>query len=229
MPEISQVVSPGDCNTNQPESVSSSLLRTVRLIVVVEGFFDVEFLTRISRILHDHDPQVPDLQELERSGEILFLPIAGSNFLHWTHRLAGLGLSELHILDREIAPLTEERERAAELVNQRPGCRAVLTSKRAMENYLSPQALKEARGIDVHFGDRDDVAQLAASCLVKQAGGPDWSELKSRTRRRLRNLAKKWLNSEAADRMTVERLAERDPAGEVRSWLMTIGRLGSWD
>ena len=199
--------------------------RKARLIVVVEGFFDVEFLTRISRILHKHDPQVPDLRTLEQSGEIIFVPIAGSNFLHWTHRLAGLTVAEFHILDRETAPLTEERLRAAELVNQRPGCRAVLTSKRAMENYLSPEALKEARGINVSFGDQDDIPQMTASALLKQAGGPDWSELKSRTRRRLRNLAKKWLNSEAVDRMTVERLAERDPAGEVRAWLMTIGSL----
>jgi hypothetical protein len=197
-----------------------------RLIVVLEGFFDIQFLTRISSILHNDDSQVPDLRTLEQSGEIIFVPIAGSNFLHWTHRLAGLGTSEFHILDREIGPLTEERERAAELVNQRPGCMAVLTSKRSMENFLSPQVIKEVRGIDVHFGDHDDVAQLAAGALQKRAGGPDWSDLKSRTRRRLRNLAKKWLNTEAVDRMTVERLAERDPAGEVRSWLITICRLG---
>ena len=96
-----------------------------------------------------------------------------------------------------------------------------------MENYLDPQTLREARGIDVPFGDHDDVPQLAASCLLKQAGGPDWSKLPSRSRRRLRNLAKKWLNTDAVDRMTVDRLDGHDPTGEVRSWLMAIGRLGS--
>ncbi len=176
--------------------------------------------------LDRHDPQVPDLCTLEKSGEILFVPIAGSNFLHWTHRLAGLGLAEFHLLDREVAPLTQERVRAVELVNQRPGCRAVLTGKRAMENYLSPQTLQEVRGIDVTFGDHDDVPQLAAGALLRQSGGPDWSELSSRSRRRLRNLAKKWLNTAAVDRMTPDRLAERDPIGEVRSWLITIGTLG---
>ncbi|MBI3864905.1 MAG: ATP-dependent endonuclease [Planctomycetia bacterium] len=199
----------------------------VRLIVVVEGGFDIQFLKRISRILHDHDPQVPDLRALEDSGEILFLPIAGSNFLYWTHRLAGLGVPEFFILDREVSPLTEERERAAELVNQRPGCRAVMTSKRAMENYLDSQSLKEVRGIDVPFGDQDDVPRLAASALLQQAGGPDWSRLDSRSRRRLRNLAKRWLNTDAAERMTVERLAARDPVGEVWSWLMMIGEMGT--
>ena len=211
-----------------PQS-GSARRHVVRLIVVVEGGFDIQFLKRISRILHNHDPWVPDLRTLEQSGEILFLPIAGSNFLHWTHRLARLGLAEFHILDREISPLTEEREKAAELVNQRPGCRAVLTGKRSMENFLHPAVLKEIRGIDVSFGDQDDVPQLAASALLKQVGGPDWLELSSRSRRRLRNLAKKWLNTEAVERMTVQRLAERDPAGEIRSWMKTIGQLGQAD
>ena len=61
----------------------------------------------------------------------------------------------------------------------------------------------------------------------KQAGGPDWSELKSRTRRRLRNRSKKWLNTEAVDRMTIGRLAQRDPSGEVRSWLSLIGEIAT--
>lgn len=227
MPDVSNSVFHVNQDDNQPSSLESSSLRTVRLIVVVEGGFDIQFLKRTGRILHDHDPQVPDLQALEQTGEILFLPIAGSNFLYWTHRLAGLGIPEFFLLDREVSPLTEERVRAAELVNQRLGCRAVLTCKRAMENYLDSRALKEVRGIDVLFGDKDDVPQLAASALLKQAGGPDWLELNSRSRRRLRNLAKKWLNTDTVERMTVERLAERDPAGEVRSWLMTIGEMGT--
>jgi hypothetical protein len=90
---------------------------------------------------------------------------------------------------------------------------------------LSPQVLQEVRGIDVPFGDHDDVPQLVASCLLKHAGGPDWPALTSRGRRRLRDCAKRWLNTTAVERMTVKWLGERDPAGEIRSWLMTIGDL----
>lgn len=37
--------------------------------------------------------------------------------------------------------------------------------------------------------------------------------------------AKCWLNTTAADLMPVELLQERDPEGEVMSWIRTIGRL----
>ena len=53
-----------------------------------------------------------------------------------------------------------------------------------------------------------------------------WDELSARARKRLRYKAKKWLNSRAVEQMTAARLAERDPDGEVRSWLATIAKLG---
>jgi hypothetical protein len=196
--------------------------RTVRALVIVEGSFDVEFLKRVSRILHADDPNLPDLRALEQAGTIIFVPIGGSNFCHWTHRLAGLEIPEFHLYDREVPPLTAEREQAADLVNRRPGCHAVLTSTRAIENFLDPHALLEARGIDIAFGDHDDVPQLVAQRMLELSGGPVWSELPSRGRRRLRDRAKKWLNTEAVARMTAARLAERDPDGDIRLWLTTI-------
>jgi len=198
---------------------------TVRLIVVLEGGHDVKFLKRISRILHADDPHLPDLSALEQKGLLLFVPIGGSNFCYWTQRLAGLGLHEVHLYDREIEPLTTERQIAAEIVNHRPGCRAFLTGKRATENYLDCRALQEARGLDIAFGDSDDVPLLVARSLPEQTGGPDWSCLPSRSRRRLKDRAKRWLNTDAVNKMTPERLAERDPKGDVRSWLTAISEL----
>ena len=52
----------------------------------------------------------------------------------------------------------------------------------------------------------------------------DPESLSRRARQRLRNRAKAWLNTAAADCMTPERLAESDPAGEIPQWLATIGR-----
>lgn len=202
--------------------------RTARLIVILEGGYDVSFLKRVSQTLHADDPRIPELRALERSGTIVFVPIGGSNFTHWTNRLAGLALPEFHLLDREIPLLTEERQQAAEIVNGRPGCRAVLTGKRAMEHYLSREALREARGLDVAFGDHDDIPQLVARFLIERAGGPDWSALPARSRRRLKDRAKRWLNTEAISRMTVTRLTQRDPAGDIRSWLTTIAEMAVW-
>lgn len=198
------------------------------MIVVVEGENDIEFMRRVSQILHDDDSQLPDLWALERSGEIIFVPIGGDNFCRWTERLASLRLPEFFILDREIPPLTCERQLAAEIVNRRHDCHAVLTGTRALENYLDRESLREVRGVDVDFGDDDDVPQLVASQLLKQSGGPPWSELSSRGKRRLKNRAKKWINTEAVSRMTVQRLADRDPDGDIRLWLTTIAWLAGF-
>src|ERR1700730_3213154 len=117
------------------------------------------------------------------------------SFIYWTDRLSGLGIPEFFLLDREISPLTEERLQAAEVVNSRAGCRAVLTKKRAAENYLHPEALRESRGLELAFGDEDDVPLLVARSLLEGMGGPDWSALPSRSRRRLKDRAKRWLNT----------------------------------
>ncbi|MGA2257072.1 MAG: hypothetical protein ABSG53_20665 [Thermoguttaceae bacterium] len=52
-----------------------------------------------------------------------------------------------------------------------------------------------------------------------------WDQVPARTRKQLRNKANKRLNTRAVEQMTPARLAERDPNGEVRSWLATIATL----
>lgn len=85
-----------------------------KLIVVVEGRHDVEFLRRISKMLHVADRTLPDLGERQRAGELIFLPIGGGDIATWGTALAGLGMNELHIYDREVPPETELRQQAAE-------------------------------------------------------------------------------------------------------------------
>jgi hypothetical protein len=146
----------------------------------------------------------------------------------WTDRLAPLGSPEVHLYDRESGAATAPRLRAAEIINRRPGCRAFVTDKRALENYFHPDCLREARGIDVVFGDHDDVAALVARHAWDRGDKSiRWSALPPRARRRLRDKVKVWLNNEAVMRMNLDRLADRDPAGELVSWLSTIGRLAS--
>lgn len=206
-------------------------LAPVRVLVVVEGQFDIQFLRRLSRILHADDPRLPDLIRLEQAGELIFVPIAGGNILAWTGRLAPLGIPEFHIYDRELPPETATRERAVEQVNRRYGCQAVLTLKRNLENYLHPDAILEARGIPLRFGDFDDVPELAAqACYTQRAAGTalgPWDEIPARMRKRLRDRAKHWLNTWAVDRMTLEKLAERDTAGDVQGWLESIAHLAN--
>lgn len=121
---------------------------------------------------------------------------------------------------------TELRRRAAAMVNMRPGCVARLTAKRSLENYLHPAAIEEASGFEIQVSDDCDVADLLArQSHLRQGGQPPWEELPRGTHKRRRNRVKKWLVTKATDRMTPERLAERDPKGEVASWLKTITEL----
>jgi len=197
-----------------------------RLLILVEGRHDVSFLTGISSILHRHDPSLPDLRALEQTGEVVFVPVGGGDVIAWGGRLAPIGLPEVYILDREMPPATETRQRAASIVNQRSNCRAFVTKKRALENYLHPRCLLEARGIEVTFGDNDDVPELVArECYRPALGEPAWQALSGRARKRCRERAKRWLNQDAVARMTPERLAAQDHQGEIRSWLLAMARL----
>jgi len=198
----------------------------VKLLCIVEGKHDLAFLRSISRTLHADDPTLPDLGKLERAGAVLMLPIGGGDLLAWAARMAALGLPESHLLGREVPPATERRQQAVEIVNQRLNCRAHLTRKRALENYLHPRAVEEISSLDLAFGDEEDVADLVArACFERQDHELTWEELPGRARKRFRETAKRWLNRQAVERMTVRMLDERDPVGEVRRWLEAIGEM----
>lgn len=47
------------------------------MLVVVEGPNDIEFLRRISAILHRDDPRMPDLADMERQFALVFAPTGG--------------------------------------------------------------------------------------------------------------------------------------------------------
>ncbi len=138
------------------------LLRTTtQVLVVVEGPNDIEFLRRISTILHREDPHIPDLADMERKDALVFVPSGGVD-LSTGIRFASLGLPEFHLLDRDLPPATQTRQQVAAIVNARPRCCAVVTSKRNLENYLHPQAIFEASGFSIEFTDEDDVPDLIA-------------------------------------------------------------------
>jgi hypothetical protein len=200
-------------------------VRAPGVLLVVEGLNDIEFLLRMSRILHAHGASVPDLADLERLGRLVFVPVGGENLQHWSKRLGALGWREFHLYDREVAPETEIRHQAAFAVNARPDCRAVVMQKRSLENYLHPLAIEEAKGFQVRFSDLDPVADIVARlCLPVDC---HWDELSRRAKNRLRYRIKKWLNRDAVDRMTPARLAEQDLSGELMSWLSVVAALAS--
>lgn len=205
---------------------SSRTCNRTKLLIVVEGRHDVVFLRTLSGTLHGTDASIPDLAALEAGGELVFLPFGGGDVLAWADRLAALQMHELHIYDREASPETELRQRAAARVNQRHNCRAFVTGKRALENYIHPRCIREISGLELTYGDDEDVAELVArGCHERSGRPPAWEALPGRARKRFRERAKKWLNRLAVELMTPELLAGSDPAGEIRTWLAAAGEL----
>ena len=163
---------------------------------------------------------------MEQRGELIFIPIGGGHVQTWTQRLAPLGKAEFHLYDHELPPETDHRRAAAATINRRPRCRAVLTRKRSLENYLHPQAIQAAGDIDVGIDDFDRASEITAKQLYRnETAETPWELLTRRARNRLAYRAKRWLDTKAADHMTCELLKERDPDAEIASWLQTMGAM----
>ncbi|QDT29874.1 hypothetical protein Enr10x_52310 [Gimesia panareensis] len=155
----------------------------------------------------------------------IFLPIGGHPRA-WIRRLAPLQLPEFYLFDRESPPETEQRETLVAQINRRPHCRAVLTQKRSLENYLHPRAIETVANITPEFGDQDCVAsEVAQRVFNSRHEDYCWELLDRRPQVKLRNRTKHWLNTSAVEQMTVPLLQERDPDGEIISWLETIAQL----
>ena len=214
-------------NNESEISPSPCQKRTLRpVLVVVEGVNDIEYLRRLSAMLHDHDERLPDLGAMEREGRLAFVPFGGGDVLSWTHRLAPLACQEFHLLDREMPPETELRQTAAERINARAGCLARLTQKRSLENYLHPAAIRAAGSFEVEYGDFDAVGEVIARKLYEpESRHKPWDELPRRRRKQLCYRVKRWLNTHVVECMTPEFLAARDSEGEIAEWMMTIARM----
>ena len=196
------------------------------LLCIVEGQHDIEFLRRISAMLHCADGSLPDLGVLEQMGQLVFIPCGGGNVLAWADRFAALGCPEFHLFDREIPPETDVHRAAVERVNLRPGCRAFLTTQRTLEGYLHPMAIQRAGGGVVELVEDQLVARgVARQWFERTALNHTWPQLSRRAQLRFTNRAKRWLNTVAVEQMTPDLLAERDPHGEVSGWLSSIAAL----
>lgn len=198
------------------------------VIVVVEGQFDIEFLRRISRTLHAADSAVPNLATEETDGNVILVPFGGGGHAEWISRFQSLRLPEFHLFDRETSPETENRLATAAAINVRPGCRAVVMQRRSLENYLHPEAITDAFDVSVAFTPQCPVVQRLATELHRSGSfAVPWQELSRKGQHRLFNRLKRRLNTTAADHMTVARIQQADPAGEIHSWLATITRLAN--
>lgn len=197
-----------------------------KLLILTEGVHDIQFLRHAGRMLRTLDPQLPDLDQLESAGRLLFLPLGGGGACTWVRRFESLRCRECYILDRETMPQTLEREHAAECINRRAGARAFLTKKRGIENYFHSAAISESLGVEVDCGDDNDVAAAVAEQLLHRSQSKaTWQSLSPHDRKRRRDRVKRILHARSLDHMTASRIGERDVHDEIRTWLLVIRSL----
>ena len=183
----------------------------VKVLVCVEGPNDIAAIGHMSSTLHRADPTLPDLVNDPR---IASIPLGGGTLTHWVNLgyLRPLGRPEVHIYDGDVTKYSAQVDQ----VNQRSdGSWAVQTSKHELENYLHPRVIKESIGVDIKFGDTDDVPKLVSEALESSTERRRWNT----------STVKQKLTDQAFPLMSAELINERDPNGEVEGWLRRIGEM----
>lgn len=179
----------------------------VKVVVCVEGPTDVEAIKSFNRCLHEH---FPNLVDIEINPEIMIIPLGGSILKHWAdyQYLRKLNCKEFHIYDNDVAKYQE----TVNTINSRgDGSWAGLTQKREIENYLHQDAIFEGYGVSVET-DSDGVPSRFGAAYALKMG---WKGLND-------NNAKIKLSSVFRDKMNYRRLSERDPNGEIKGWFDRI-------
>lgn len=186
----------------------------VRALCCVEGPTDVLALKSLSNALHQEDPNVINLSNDER---IAFVVLGGGTLKHWVNHnyLKSLGKPEIHIYDADVP----KYQRSAQDVNDRDDdSRAFITQKHEIESYLHPQAIKTAFGVEIEVTDHPNADGKATPKVFSEA----FSKLKNFDAVMGDTKAKSKLANRAFSEMTAEMIHERDPDGEVKSWLESM-------
>lgn len=173
-------------------------------------------------MFRSHGTAVPDLEALELTGEVVFVPSGGAgNLALWSSRLHVLNRPEFHLYDRDApsgAPAKHQVK--VDAVNQRVCCKGVSTSRNEMENFVHyaainacAQELQLACNLAASYGPDDDVPALLTTELNQHAPqSAKWGHSK----------VKAWLAGTVVPAMDAQMLSQIDPAGEMRGWMTEI-------
>ncbi|HHL3302546.1 TPA: ATP-binding protein [Bacillus cereus] len=190
---------------------ASPISRGVKVAVFVEGPNDLSILKILSSIIARENPQIVDLST---SDDVVIIPCGGDTLRGWVENqyLKQLNVPEIHIYDRDIVEEGKEPkyEKWCKKVRERnDGSVAYLTTKREIENYIHPEAIKEFYGLaELMFGPNDDVPNLVASLTVYGESN-----------------VKKKLNDHVAKRLTYEQIREMDTENDIEGkWLSFISQ-----
>src|SRR5262249_42889520 len=142
-----------------------------------------------------------------------------------TNGFAFLGLPEFHLYCKKSCSHASNSQVLIDAQQARPNCKAFVTWKRSLENYLHPEVVRTADGQSVSFDDESDVPERLAICNGVVSSDRPWHLLTARDRRRLIGEARRWLCNTAVHAMTLDLLQERDPFCEVLDWFMKINEM----
>lgn len=177
-----------------------------QLIVCLEGPNDIHFFKRLSRNLIAEGIGVPDLNDDPR---IVMIPLGGDTLRDWvnSHYLKNLGKPEIHIYDRDMAQPPKYKATVDAVNGRGDGSQAFLTTKRELENYISPRAIKAVFNVDIEIEDDTDVPTTLAGLTPYREGK-----------------CKKKLNTLVMDKYSHADLVEMDPNGNILEWMQAIQR-----
>lgn len=197
----------------------------IKVFLGVEGKWDIHFLKSISKTLSISESDIPNLEEAETRGSLVFIPLGGSNMELWATRLAGLERPEFYITDRDNPPPAPPKYNSAVIGWNDRGCRAWITDKCELENYIHPDVIRTiSPTFPATINDFDDVPYLLAELLhSSDPSANPWSSLDDKKQQGKASNAKRRLNTECVNFMTPQLLTLSDPNDEIRSWLREIG------
>lgn len=195
----------------------------VTSIVGMETQEDFRLLFRLAKILHRADRSLPDLQKHAKAGEVLCVPFDLSAPNGFVELFLNFDLPQLYLFSRGTGSMPEARRELIRRIRQDPDRRAVILRKRALTNYLHPDAIYEEFRAPVSVNDNSDVPVEVVQHVLKHLKFPAWDQLDPQLRTDLAAAMAMELSVKASRRMTAQRLAQRDPDGEVAGWLRSIG------
>lgn len=196
----------------------------VKVIFFVEGNHDVNAFLRYSKILNDDDDSILSLSD----SEYIAYVISGGSALKFyidNKYLSGLGKPEVHIYDSDIPEYVTYVQRVNDDVDESKI--GFNTTKPELENYLVKEAIEEAYAdndlivVIPEITDDMDVPKEVAKC-VYEVGGLLWEDLDEKKKKKKESSVKKILNTQAIEKMTVDRIRARNGYDEMKNWLDNI-------
>ncbi|MDD5598584.1 MAG: ATP-binding protein [Victivallaceae bacterium] len=197
----------------------------IKVLVYVEGYHDLNALTRYSDILSRENENVINLKN---SDEVAFILAGGSSLKYWINEqlLSGLGKPEVHIYDSNVPSYVSLVQ---EMNNEGEKRQGFNTTKQELENYLTASAIKKAyanNGISItlpEINDTMDVPLIVAEALHTASESPKpWTELDDNEKGKKASSCKHVLNSFAVDEMSVSDIDQRGSKEEILSWFNAI-------